>query len=139
MPNQLNPFTAPLSAIKQMGEQANVAIQSLGTGMTRATSQTLDALMGGLPGLPGLPGTPGAPAPAMNAGLPTGALMPANLTQALGQVENLLIPPGLPRPSQVLAGVTPPTPTPPPTPPPVERLDAGTVATRRRVSERRGL
>lgn len=135
MANQLNPFTAPLSAIKQMGEQANVAIQSLGTGMTRATSQTLDALMGGLPGLPGMPG---APAPARNAGLPTpGGLMPANLTQALSQVENLLIPPGLPRPSQVLAGVTPPTP-PPPTPP-AAAADAQAVAARRRVQERRGL
>jgi len=134
MPNQFNPLTAPLSAIKQLGEQANVAIQSIGTGMTRATSQTLDALMGGLPGLPGLPGA--APTPAM--GIPTpGALLPANLTQALGQVENLLIPPGLPRPSQVLAGVTPtPTPAPEERPP---ATDAGTIAARRRVVERRGM
>ncbi|MBA7662717.1 MAG: hypothetical protein GH143_07275 [Calditrichaeota bacterium] len=137
MANQLNPFTAPLSAIKQMGEQANVAIQSLGTGMTRATSQTLDALMGGLPGLPGMP--PGAPAPAMNTGLPTpGGLMPANLTQALSQVENLLIPPGLPRPSQVLAGVTP-TPTPPPEERPPAPANAQAIAQRRRVQERRGM
>ena len=137
MANQLNPFTAPLSAIKQMGEQANVAIQSLGTGMTRATSQTLDALMGGLPGLPGMPGA--APAPAMNAGLPMpGALLPANLTQALGQVENLLIPPGLPRPSQVLAGVTP-TPTPPPEERPPAPANAQAIAQRRRVQERRGM
>ena len=134
MANQLNPLTAPLSALKQIGEQANVAIQSMGTGITRATSQTLDALMGGLPGLPGMPGgNGGAPA-----GIPKpGALLPANLTQALGQVENLLIPPGLPRPSQVFAGVTPA-----PTPPPEERPpadDAGTIATRRRVVERRGM
>jgi len=134
MANQLNPLTAPLSALKQIGEQANVAIQSMGTGITRATSQTLDALMGGLPGLPGMPGgNGGAPA-----GIPKpGALLPANLTQALGQVENLLIPPGLPRPSQVLAGVTPtPTPAPEERPP---ATDAGTIAARRRVVERRGM
>jgi len=138
MANQANPLTAPLSALKQIGEQTNVAIQSMGTGITRATSQTLDALMGGLPGLPGVPG---APAPARNAGLPTPqALMPANLQQALGQVENLLIPPGLPRPSQVLTGVTQPPPPPPPAPPNgPTAADAGTMAARRRVVERRGM
>jgi len=137
MANAVNPLTLPLSTIKQMGEQANVAIQSLGTGMTRATSQTLDALMGGIPALPGMPGgNGGAPA-----GLPTPqGLMPANLQQALGQVENLLIPPGLPRPSQVLTGVTPaPTPLPAERPAAGNGANAGTIAARRRVVERRGM
>ncbi|KKM83050.1 hypothetical protein LCGC14_1313270 [marine sediment metagenome] len=136
-----NPLTAPLSALKQIGEQTNVAIQSMGTGLTRATSQTLDALVGGFPPLPGMPGAqarvttglPGFPGP--------GALLPANLQQALGQVENLLIPPGLPRPSQVFTGVVPPAPVAPPTPekPGPSAAEAGTQAARRRVAERRGM
>lgn len=135
MANQQNLLTAPLSAIKQMGEQANVTIQSMGTGMTRATSQVLDSLMGGLPALPGMPGgNAGAPA-----GLPTPqTLMPANLQQALGQVENLLIPPGLPRPSQVLTGVVQPPPAPPAEEAPAP-ANAQATAQRRRVQERRGM
>jgi len=105
-----NPLAAPIAALKQMGETANVTIQGLGTGITRAASGTLDALVAGIPPLPGLPG-----APAAGAGLPTAQqLLPANLTQALGQVENLLIPPGLPRPTQILRGATRPTPPQPP-------------------------
>ncbi|KKL82283.1 hypothetical protein LCGC14_1986320 [marine sediment metagenome] len=130
-----NPLTAPLSALKQIGEQTNIAIQSMGTGMSRAASSTLDALVGGVPALPGIPGAAARPtAP--------GQLLPANLQQALGQVENLIIPPGLPRPSQVFTGVVPPT---PPAPRPEERppappaAEAGTTASRRRVAERRGM
>ncbi|KKM02826.1 hypothetical protein LCGC14_1780590 [marine sediment metagenome] len=130
MPNGFNPLTAPLTMLKQIGEQASVTIQGLGTGMATATSQGLDALISGVPPLPGVPGVAARP------GIPTPAqLMPANLQQALGQVENLLIPPGLPRPSQVLRTVpttpTPPTPPTPATPP--------AVAQRRRVAERRGM
>ncbi len=135
---QGNLLTAPLAALKQMGETANVTIQGLGTGITRAASGTLDALAAGIPPLPGLPGT-AARAP----GFPTAKqLLPANITQALGQVENLLIPPGLPRPSQLLAGVTPPrTPQPPAeTPAPkTPPTDTGALASRRQVAERRGM
>jgi len=131
MPNgQFNPFTAPLTMIKQVGEQASVAIQGLGTGMTQAASQGLDTLITGVPPLPGAPGVAAAP------GVPTPAqLMPANLQQALGQVENLLIPPGLPRPSQALAA----PPTPPAAPLPQGPPAAPAVAQRKRVAERRGL
>jgi len=137
MPNgQFNPFTAPLTMIKQVGEQASVAIQGLGTGMTTVASQGLDTLIAGVPGVPGIPGAPAAAPP----GVPTPQqLLPANLQQALGQVENLLIPPGLPRPSQALRAA-------PPTPPPAPAAGAQgaepappAVATRRRVAERRGL
>ncbi len=139
MPNgQGNLLTAPLSALKQMGETANVTIQGLGTGITRAASGTLDALMAGIPPLPGMPG-----AAARGPGFPTAQqLLPANITQALGQVENLLIPPGLPRPTQMLAGVTPPTtPQPPaePTAPRTPPANTGAMASRRQVAERRGL
>lgn len=96
MPNGPNPLTAPFSTLKQIGEQANVAIQSLGTGMARAASQGFDALASGAPPLPGVPGAAGAPQ------LPSPqALMPANLQATLSQIENVVIPAGLPRPSQM--------------------------------------
>ena len=131
MPNGFNPFTAPLTMIKQIGEQASASIASVGTSMSQVATQGLDTLIAGVPPLPGVPGV-AAP------GVPTvPSLMPANLQQALGQVENLLIPPGLPRPSQALKAAPPPPPAPPanqgaePTPP--------AVAQRRRVAERRGM
>lgn len=102
MPNGPNPLTAPFQAIKQIGEQANLGIQSLGTGLARTASMGIDSLMAAAPPVPGLPGGQGLPTPQ--------SLMPANLTQALVQVENL-IPAGLPRPSQLLA-VKPLAPTP---------------------------
>ena len=132
MVQQFNPLTAPLTMIKQVGEQAANAIQSVGTGMTQMASQGLDTLITGVPGLPGAPGAaaPGIPTPQQ--------LMPANLQQALGQVENLLIPPGLPRPSQAFKAV--PTPPPQPTPTPAAgQPTPPAVAQRRRVAERRGM
>ena len=138
MPNGIfNPLTAPLTMIKQVGEQTAATISSLGSGMTQAASQGLDAIITGVPPLPGLPGaqpSPGAPTPA--------ALMPANLQQAMSQVENLLIPPGLPKPSQALRAQ--PTPRPQPQPTPAAQPTAGVetppaMAQRRRVAERRGL
>lgn len=141
MPNQqVNPLTAPLTMIKQVGEQTAVAIQSLGTGMTQAASQGLDSLIAGVPPIPGVPGVPGVPAAVP--GIPTPQqLLPANLQQALSQVENLLIPPGLPRPSMAFRPAAPPAPppTPPPTPAAPAAEPSGAVPMRRRVMERRGL
>lgn len=138
MPNgPFNPFTAPLTMIKQVGEQASAAIASVGTGMTQMASQSLDQIILGAPPLPGAPGVPGATA------IPTPQqLMPANLQQALGQVENLLIPPGLPKPSQAFR--VQPRITPQPQPQPTPQPNAGketppAMAQRRRVAERRGL
>jgi len=133
MPPQINPLTAPLTMIKQVGEQASAAISSMGAGMSQTASQGLDALIAGVPPLPGIPGA--AP------GVPTvPSLMPANLQQALGQVENLLIPPGLPRPSQAFRAQPPPTPpTPPAQPTPGAQPTPPAMAQRRRVAERRGL
>lgn len=123
-----NPLLAPLTTLKQIGEQANLSIQSLGTGLARGASQGLDALITGVPALPGVPGAAAVP------GLPSN-LMPANLQQALGQIENVLIPPGLPRPSRALGGAAPPAPPPPATPaaPPVPAATA--VTGRRRITE----
>ncbi len=126
MPNGLpNPLAAPLSTIKQIGEMANINIQGLGTGLARAASQGLDALSAGVPPLPGIPGAQ------VGAGIP--GLLPANLTQILSQVETVFIPPGLPRPSQVMAGA-PGAPAPAPAPPaPVSTPTA--VSGRRRITE----
>ena len=136
MPNgQFNPLTAPLTMIKQVGEQTAAMVTSLGTGMTQAASQGLDAIITGIPPLPGMPGAaPGAPTPA--------SLMPANLQQAMSQVENLLIPKGLPRPSQAFKAQ--PLVTQPAQPAAPAQPSAGTeiptaMAQRRRVAERRGL
>jgi len=130
MPNgQFNPFTAPLTLVKQVGEQTSQAIQTLGSGMTQAASQGLDAMISGVPPLPG------APAPAARA---APSLMPANLQQVLGQVESLLIPPGLPRPSQALGAQGP---APAPTAPAPAGADSvpPAMAQRKRIAERRGL
>ena len=136
-PQPVNPFTAPLTMLKQVGEQASAAVASVGTGMTQAVSQGLDALILGVPGLPGLPGAAARP------GLPTPQqLMPANLQQTLTQVENLLIPPGLPRPSQAFKLQPPPAPAPAAPPAaPTQGAEAAppAMAQRRRVAERRGL
>ena len=139
MVNQrVNPLTAPLTMIKQIGEQTAAAVQSVGTGITQAASQGLDALIAGVPGLPGVPG-----APAVAPGIPTPQqLLPANLQQALAQVENLVIPPGLPRPSQALRPAAPPAPVPAPPVPPQGAPPAqpsGAQPVRRRVMERRGM
>jgi hypothetical protein len=131
-----NPLAAPLTTLKQIGEQANVSIQSLGTGMARAASQGLDSLIQGTPALPGLPAAGG-----QAAGLPSlKNLMPANLTQALSQIENVLIPPGLTKPSALVKGMTPtPTPTPTPTETPTPAVptpaQAQAVTGRRRITE----
>ena len=134
MPNGFNPFTAPLTMIKQIGEQASASIASVGTSMSQVATQGLDTLIAGVPPLPGVPGV-AAP------GVPTvPSLMPANLQQALGQVENLLIPPGLPRPSQAFRAPTPTPPPPQPTPPTQgAQPTPPAMAQRRRVAERRGL
>lgn len=134
MPPQINPLTAPLTMLKQVGEQANAAIASVGTSMSMAASQGLDTLIAGVPPLPGVPGVAAVP------GVPTvPSLLPANLQQALGQVENLLIPPGLPRPSQAFRAAPTLTPTPPAPPTQGAQPTPPAMAQRRRVAERRGL
>jgi len=138
MPNgPFNPLTAPLTMIKQVGEQTAAMVSSLGTGMTQVASQGLDAIITGVPVLPGMPGG------AAPAGFPTPqGLMPANLQQAMSQVENLLIPPGLPKPSQAMRmqpTIAQPAQPAAPAQPTVGAETPTAMAQRRRVSERRGL
>jgi len=104
-----NPLSAPLSSLKQMGAQGVQSVNALNTGIVSTLNQGIDALIMGVPPLPGVPGA------AAGAGILPTQILPANLTQALGQIENVLIPPGLPRPSAMVAGAQPqpPAPTPP--------------------------
>ncbi len=132
-PQGFNPLTAPLSLLKQVGEQTNIGIQTMGSGMAQAVSSSLDALMGIVPGgnpspNPGPRGNPRSPNPQQ--------LLPRNLTQALSRVENVILPPGLPRISTMLA---PRAPAPPAPPAPARPPAPPAPAVRRRVAERRGV
>lgn len=101
-----NPLAAPLTSLKQIGSQAVQSINSLNTGLSTTLNQGLDALISGTPPLPGLPGGQAA-----GGGFPSPAsLLPSNLSQALSQVENMLIPPGLTKPSSLLKTTTPAAP-----------------------------
>jgi hypothetical protein len=133
-----NPITAPLSMLKQVGEQSVAAINSIGTNMANTASRTLDSFISGTPKLPGLPGMGNG-----GGGASAKTLLPANLQQALGNIENVLIPPGLPKPSQAMTTQPAQTQTQPAQPAQAavtqgaEQVPAA-MATRRRVAERRG-
>lgn len=127
MPQQFNPITAPLSMLKQLGEQTNRSIQAIQTSFAQTASMGLDTLMAGAPPLPGVPGNTAA------RGNPAQQLLPGNMVQALSQLENLAIPPGLPRLTQMMRGITPAAPPAAPPPTPVA------VAAPRRIMERRGI
>lgn len=98
-----NLLTAPLTAIKQLGEQSNQAIQSLGNGVANVASQGLDALITNVPPLPGMG----------NSGSKSLSLIPGKLTSALAKVEDVVIPKGvnLPKLSQAIKGSTTTVPT----------------------------
>ncbi len=132
-----NPLAAPLMGLKQISTQSLQAVNGLNTSFVTALNQGVDALIAGAPPLPGVPGA------AATGGLPSPqSLLPGNLTQALSQIENVLIPPGLPKPSQAMAGagVTPPAapPTPPATPQ-ASTPQAPAPSGRRVVTQMRGL
>lgn len=128
MANQFNPITAPLGMIKQLGETANRSIQMIQSSAVQTASQGLDMLMAGVPPLPGMPAAArGNPNPGQQ-------LLPANMVQALSQLENLAIPPGLPRLTQMMQGITPaPAPPAPAAAPPPAAAAPG------RIMERRGI
>lgn len=91
-----NFLTAPLTTIKQIGEQSNQAIQSLGSGMANVASKGIDALVQGAPALPGMGGGGGSE-----------SLAPASLTKVLSKVEEVVLPASVPRLSQKLGKTTP--------------------------------
>jgi hypothetical protein len=135
MPNGTpNPLAAPLNTLKQINAQAVQTVNSLNTGLSTTLNQGLDALIAGAP--PPIPGMPGGQ---VAGGLPTpSGLLPSNLKQALSGVENMLIPPGLTKPSAL---VTPATTTPTPAAPAAPETHIPEVSTamattgRRRITE----
>jgi hypothetical protein len=104
MPNgNANLLAAPLQSLSQMGTQMTQSLQNLGNGFTSSLSQGLNSLAQGLPALPALPGAGGQAVPMALPQFPTPqSLMPANLSQTLSQIENVVIPQGLPKPSSLI-------------------------------------
>ena len=139
MPNgQFNPLATLATSARQINEQANQVVKSLGDSFTQTTNQLLSSAAQGLPPLP-LPGAQssnpghsrGNPNGASNGGLPTlQQLIPAQALQAVSQVEDVLLPPGLPRPSQAFLGAARPRRPAPPT----EEVAPTTAATRPRAT-----
>jgi hypothetical protein len=116
MPNgQFNPLSTLATSARQLNEQANQVVKSLGDSFTQTTNQLLASAAQGLPALPPLPGAQ-ASNPGNSRGNPNGApnggfpqlqqLIPAQALQAVSQVEDVLLPPGIPRPSQTLLQAT---------------------------------
>lgn len=83
-------FSAPINAIKQITEQGNQSIQTLGTGLTSTLNKGLDALGKGLPSIPGMSKEK------------VQSLAPTALTSALTKVEDVALPQGIPRISEKL-------------------------------------
>ena len=113
MPNgQFNPLATLATSARQLNEQANQVVKSLGDSFTQTTNQLLASAAQGLPPLPPLPGATqgnGSKNGNGNGGaLPSlRQLVPAQALQAVSQVEDVVIPVGFPRPSQVLLGARP--------------------------------
>ena len=108
LPNPLKPLA---DTARQMTEQLNIGVKSLGDNVTQMATSVLSQA-GQLPGLPALPGMPAGNSGKAAAGLPALPGLP-DLTKTITSVEDL-IPPGLPRPSAILTGkagpLVPPTP-----------------------------
>ena len=120
MPNgQFNPLATLATSARQMNEQANQVVKSLGDSFTQTTNQLLASAAQGLPPLPPLPGMTqgngskngngsnpgngnGGPFPSLQ------QLVPAQALQAVSQVEDVVFPAGFPRPSQVFLGAARP-------------------------------
>ena len=113
-----NPVALAANTLRQIGESANQTVMSIGTQFAQVNSQLLRGLATGAPPFPlGLPPIPGL-ATLVNGGnpghngngipgplglLPTPQqFIPRPAIQAIAQLENALLPAGLPRPAQVL-------------------------------------
>jgi hypothetical protein len=142
MPNaQFNPLATLASSARQLNEQANQVVKSLGDSFTQTTNQLLASAAQGLPPLPPLPGAQ-ASNPGNSRGNPNGGnqfpqlptpqqLIPAQALQAVSQVEDVLLPPGIPRPSQaLLQAARPRRPAPAPEQPPPAQPAAAARADR---------
>lgn len=96
-----NPLVAIANTARTFNEQANTTVKALSDSITQASNTVLTGLAQGLPGLPGLGGGNPGRGNTHNGGA-------VNIAQQLlapfSQLEDVLLPPGLPRPSQVLLG-----------------------------------
>ncbi len=122
-----NPVALAANTLQQLGATATQTITSLGNNLNQTASQLLRGLSSGaalplplgLPPLPGLAAINGAinggsthnngnpngnqAGPLGLPGLPTlQQLVPIQAIQAIGQLENTILPPGVPRVSQML-------------------------------------
>lgn len=73
-----NFLTAPLSLIKQVGEQTNQTVQSIGNSMASTASKGIDSIIQNAPALPGLPGGEAK------------SMLPTSLQSVLTKVEEIL-------------------------------------------------
>ncbi len=128
-----NPVAVAANTLRTLGDGGTQALSQLTNQLTRAASQLLGGVANGGPGgvpLPlGLPTLPvlaaenGANGAAGNGplGLPgIQQLIPIQAIQALGQLENAVVPPGVPRVSALLLGIAQPAAAPTPDIPQVE-------------------
>lgn len=119
-----NPIALGANTLRQVGEQINAAIQGVATQGAVGTSGLLRAIASGAPRLPGLPAIAGNGNGANgNGGLPAlpGIAQAALLLRPLVQLEQAVLPRGVPGPASVLMSATR-TPVPAPVTP------AGTTA-----------
>lgn len=129
-----NPIALGANALRTLGEGGTQAVTQLANQLTRATSQLLSGVAGGpggaggfplplgLPPLPGLAafanGNPNGNPNGNNNGAAAGPLAPfVQLLAPLAQLENSVLPAGVPRPTALLisglgAGGPAPTPIP---------------------------
>ena len=94
-----NPVALAANTARQLGETLNQTVQSLGNQVASTGSTLLTGLANGGPPLP-LPGVSGAPGGGL---LPTPQqLVPTQALQALSELENAILPAGLPRPAGMM-------------------------------------
>lgn len=106
--NPLAPLAPLANTARTVTEQLNVTNKALSDSVATTAGQLLTSLSQGIPGLGGNGNTHnGNPNGGQAAGLPgLAALFPAGAIQAVSQLEEVIIPAGIPRPSALLTGVT---------------------------------
>lgn len=134
MPNAIaSALAAPFSSLKQLNSQAVNSVNSLNTGLITSLNQGLDALSAGAP--PPLPGIGG-----QQAAFPTPAsLMPANLSESLSNIENVLIPAGFPKLSQAVSPAAQQQEKAPPSTPAQSQGQPAAASTPARITQFRGM
>jgi hypothetical protein len=108
-----NPIAMGANVLRQIGETANQTVMTLGNQFAQTNSQILRGIATGAPPglpLPGAAGNPGNPNGQLGlfplgngaAAGPLGLPLPTEALRSINQLENSILPAGLPRPSAVL-------------------------------------